>query len=109
MIDSTVMEEARRRGGIFDGVIGQLNEDAEVVMTKMIAGGSELSTDLRATEGTESSINPCRSRGIGEINTFESRGAVRATGGSEYRRSKAFQTSGKREASHKLWRFSCCE
>jgi hypothetical protein len=40
MIDSTVMEEARRRGGIFDGVIGQLHEDAEVVMTKMIAGGS---------------------------------------------------------------------
>ena len=58
MIDSTVMEEARRRGGIFDGVIGQLDEDAEVVMTKMIAGGSEPSTDLRATEGSESSINP---------------------------------------------------
>ena len=43
MVESTVMKEARKRGGVFDGVVGLLDEDEEEqIMRKMIADGREL-------------------------------------------------------------------
>ena len=45
MVDSTVMREAQKRGGKFDGVIGQLDEDEDdKTMRKIKAKGDELET-----------------------------------------------------------------
>ena len=51
MVESTVMKEARKRGGVFDGVVGLLDEDEEKIMSKVIADGREL--DLPTKTGTE--------------------------------------------------------
>jgi len=54
MVHSTVMREARKRGGVFDGVIGQLDEDEDdQTMTKIEAKRDELETKSPETKDSE--------------------------------------------------------
>jgi hypothetical protein len=68
MVRSTVMEEAERRGGVFDGWIGILDEGGEVTMRHTtvdhgMMAEPGLSIDLDAVEGQEPWKDPSKREG----------------------------------------------